>query len=130
VRTVLLALDEKGAPHRFAVMGMGEGKTPEHLARQPFGRIPVIDHGDFQLYETQAIVRYVDAVFPGPRPRPSDARQAARSDQISNIVDWCLFPKATTVIAWQRLMVPMMGGSPTRRRSAPLFPTRAPSSPP
>jgi glutathione S-transferase len=65
VRSVLLELDEKSAPYGLTAMDMGEGKTPKQLARQPFGRIPVIDLADFQLYETQAILRCVDAVFPG-----------------------------------------------------------------
>lgn len=113
VRTVLLALHEKGAPHRLAEMGMGSSRTPEHLARHPFARIPVIDHGDFQLYETQAIVRYLDAVFDGPALRPADPRQAARSDQVSGIVDWYLFPKVSATLGWQRVVVPtLLGGEP------------------
>ncbi len=98
VRSVLLALEEKAAPYRLAAMGIGEGRSPGHLARHPFGRIPVIDHGDFQLYETQAIVRYVDAVFPGPTLRPADPRAAARADQVCGIVDWYLFPQVSATI--------------------------------
>lgn len=113
VRTVLLALHEKGAPHRLAPMGMGEARSPEHLARQPFARIPVIDHDDFQLYETQAIVRYLDAVFDGPSLRPADPRQAARADQVSGIVDWYLFPRVSATIGWQRVIVPtLLNGAP------------------
>ena len=40
----------------------GTLKQPDHMARHPFGRIPVLDHGDFRLYETQAILRYLDRV--------------------------------------------------------------------
>jgi glutathione S-transferase len=110
VRSALLGLEEKGAAYRLAAMGASEGRSPEHLARHPFGRIPVIDHGDFQLYETDAILRYVNAALPGRALRPSDVRAAARCDQICGIVDWYLFPQATVTIAWQRLIVPMMGG--------------------
>jgi glutathione S-transferase len=93
VRAVLLTLDEKGAPYRLARMAMGEHKAPAHLARHPWGRIPVLDHGDFRLYETQAILRYLDAVLPEPQMRPAEPRDAARVDQLMNIVDWYLFRK-------------------------------------
>lgn len=108
LRTALLGLLEKGAPHRVAVMGMGEARSPEHLARHPFARIPVIDHGDFQLYETQAILRYIDAVFDGPPLRPADPRLAARADQVAGIIDWYLFPKVSATIGWQRIVVPRL----------------------
>jgi glutathione S-transferase len=110
VRSALLALEEKGAAYRLAAMGMGDGKSAAHLARHPFGRMPVIEHGDFQLYETDAILRYLDAALPGPALRPTDLRQAARCDQVCGIVDWYLFPQATAIIGWQRIIVPMMGG--------------------
>ena len=66
-------------------MGFGESKTPEHLARHPFGRIPVVDHGDFRLYETQAILRYLDDLYPTPPFQPKDARAKARMNQLVGI---------------------------------------------
>ena len=111
VRAVLMGLREKGADHRLAAMGFGDGKSPTHLARHPFGRIPVMDHGDFQLYETQAILRYLDAVLPGVSLQPSAPKAAARMDQICGITDWYLFPQASATIGFQRLILPMMGGT-------------------
>jgi len=112
VRAVLLTLEEKGAPYRFARMAMGEHKAPAHLARHPWGRIPVLDHGDFRLYETQAILRYLEAVLPEPRMRPAESRGAARVDQLMNIVDWYLFQQVLARIVFQRVLVPMRGGTP------------------
>jgi glutathione S-transferase len=112
VRAVLLTLEEKGAPYHFARMAMGEHKGPAHLARHPWGRIPVLDHGDFRLYETQAILRYLDAVLPEPRMRPAEPRDAARVDQLMNIVDWYLFQQVLAKIVFQRVLVPMRGGTP------------------
>jgi len=65
-RAVLLALEEKGARYRLAPVAPGTLRTPGHLARHPFGRIPVMDHGDFRLYETQAILRYLARAVPSP----------------------------------------------------------------
>ena len=53
----LVALEEKGAADRIAPVGPGTLRAPAHLALHPFGRVPVIEHGAFRLYETQAILR-------------------------------------------------------------------------
>ncbi|KAL8542310.1 hypothetical protein ACS0TY_003250 [Phlomoides rotata] len=36
----------------------GENLTPEYLKLQPFGVVPVIEDGDYKLYESRAIIRY------------------------------------------------------------------------
>jgi glutathione S-transferase len=72
----------------------------------------VLDHGDFRLYETQAILRYLDAVLTEPRMRPAEPRDAARVDQLMNIVDWDLFQQVLAKIVFQRVLVPMRGGTP------------------
>jgi glutathione S-transferase len=58
---------------------------PVHLEQHPFGRVPALKHGDFMLYETNAIAAYVDEVFPGPRLTPDDARKRARMNSGSAI---------------------------------------------
>jgi glutathione S-transferase len=52
-----------------------------------------MDHGDFRLYESQAILRYIDRVFAGTPLTPANPRAAARMDQAMNINDWYLFPR-------------------------------------
>jgi glutathione S-transferase len=66
VRAVQMGLEEKGAAYRLHALGFGESKSPEHLQRHAFGRVPAFEHGDFRLYETQAILRYLDDVIPEP----------------------------------------------------------------
>ena len=87
-RSVLAALEEKGADYRFAPLAPGGSKSPEHLARHPFGRVPVLEQDGFMLYETQAILRYLDRVLPTPALTPSDPKRAARMDQVMNVNDW------------------------------------------
>jgi glutathione S-transferase len=112
LRSALLGLEEKGAKYRFAAMQMGTNKTPEHLERHPFGRIPVLDHGDFRLYETQAILRYLDDIIPSPPLRPSDAEAKARMNQLVGINDCYFFPQVSVPISFQRIVVPMLGRTP------------------
>jgi glutathione S-transferase len=56
-RAVLATLEEKQVPWRLAPLVPGQHRQQPHLSRNPFGRMPAIEHGDFALYETQAIVR-------------------------------------------------------------------------
>jgi glutathione S-transferase len=125
LRSALLGLEEKGAKYHFAAMQFGANKTPEHLARHPFGRIPVLDHGDFRLYETQAILRYLDEIIPSPSLQPKDARARARMNQLVGINDWYLFPQASAPISFQRIVVPMLGRTPDEAMIAAAKPNAA-----
>ncbi|WP_309604984.1 glutathione S-transferase family protein [Phenylobacterium sp.] len=109
VRMPLITCEEKGAPYRLSPMGMGDSRAPAHLARQPFGRIPAMEHGDFQLYEAQAIVRYIDQVCPGRSLTPADARARARMNQVMGIVDWYVMPSISSGLAFNRVIKPMFG---------------------
>lgn len=109
VRAALLALEEKGAPWRLVRLRPGETKGSEHLARHPFGRIPAFEHDGFKLYETQAILRYVDRVAEGLRLTPSDPRAEARMNQIMGITDWYVMPRVSATIVFGRIIGPAFG---------------------
>ena len=106
-RSVMATLEEKGAPFRLARLAP---KSPEHLALHPFGRIPIFEHDGFRLYETQAILRYLDRVLANPPLTPADPRRAARMDQVMNINDWYLFQGVASVIAFHRVVGPRVMG--------------------
>jgi glutathione S-transferase len=109
-RAVLVALEEKGAAYRLVPVAPGTLRTPEHLACHPFGRVPYVEHGDFKLYETAAIVRYVDRVLPEPALTPANPLAAARMDQLMNVNDWYLFQGVANVIGFQRIIRPRLMG--------------------
>jgi glutathione S-transferase len=112
-RSVLTMLEEKGAPYRLAAVALGTFQSAEHLARHPFGRVPVLEHDGFMLYETQAILRYLDRVLPQPSLTPADPKRAARMDQAMNINDWYLFHGVGNVIVFHRVIAPrIMGRAP------------------
>ena len=106
VRAALLTLEEKGAQYEFAAMALGTLKQQPHLSRHPFGRIPVFEHDGWMLYETQAIMRYVDAVAPGPRLQPKQPRAAARMNQLIGITDWYVMPQVSAPITRNRVVAP------------------------
>jgi glutathione S-transferase len=106
VRAALLTLEEKGAEYEFAAMALGTLKQQPHLSRHPFGRIPAFEHDGWMLYETQAIMRYVDAVAPGPRLQPEEPRAAARMNQLIGITDWYVMPQVSAPITRNRVVAP------------------------
>ena len=64
VNIVSLVLTHKDVPYTFHDLETVMGK-PEHLALHPFDRVPILRHDDFTVYETSAIVSYVDEAFAG-----------------------------------------------------------------
>jgi len=111
-RAVLATLVEKEAPHEVVAVPPGSMRKEPHISRHPFGRVPVLEHDGLVLYETQAIVRYVDRAVPGKELTPKDIRTAARMDQIMNINDWYLFQGVNSVIGFQRIVGPRILGLP------------------
>ena len=90
VRTVKMLLAEKGVTDFEQVpvnVLQGEPKSPEHLERHPFGKVPVVDVDGFRVIETPAILRYLDALLPGKTLVPADLKQMARSAMTVSIVD-------------------------------------------
>jgi len=106
VRAALLTLEEKDAEYELAAMALGTLKQEPHLSRHPFGRIPAFEHDGWMLYETQAIMRYVDAVAPGPRLQPEEPRAAARMNQLMGITDWYVMRQVSMPITRNRVVAP------------------------
>jgi glutathione S-transferase len=73
-----IACTEKGVPHALVP---AYPHTPDVNAVHPFGKIPVLRHGDVALCESRAISLYVDRVFDGPSLIPTDPVTAARTEQ-------------------------------------------------
>ena len=110
MRSVLVALEEKHAPYRVEALAPGATRTPDYRRLHPFGRMPVIRHGDYQLYETQAILRYVDAKFAGRALQPREPEAIGRMNQVIGINDWYLFPLVARVIVFERIVGPAIFG--------------------
>lgn len=75
VRKVLLALQESGVPFERIDAGMAFGivNTDDYRAKNPNALVPLLEDGDFALWESNAIVRYVCARY-APALYPQDLR--------------------------------------------------------
>lgn len=61
-RHVIVTMEELGLEYEIDSVNLnaGESKTSEHMERfHPFGLVPVLIDGDFQLFESRAIMRYL-----------------------------------------------------------------------
>ncbi|KYF79637.1 hypothetical protein BE11_04395 [Sorangium cellulosum] len=115
-----IALAEKNVPYELAVVAFGAHRVSPHLDRHPHAKVPVIEHDGFTLYETQAILRYVDQVFPGEPLQPGDPREAARMNQIVGIVDAYFWRAVGPGILYNRLFPESLRGGPPRWRGGEL----------
>jgi len=65
--------------------------APEVSAIHPLGKMPVLRHGNFVLFESKAIATYLDRSFPGPLLIPADPRLAGLTEQwvsfVNTVVD-------------------------------------------
>ena len=111
LRTARLALEEKGQAYTLSEVDIFKPLPEEHLKRHPFGKIPVLDHDGFQLYETGAITRYVDEAFPGPSLQPGTPRERARMMQVMGVLDSYGYGPGVQQLFVQRAVQPALGGA-------------------
>jgi glutathione S-transferase len=91
VQRPLLAARAKG--HDLPLEDFPGGiKSDAYRALTPTARMPLLVDGDFALPESQPIADYLDAVLPGPRLVPADARDAARMRLIIRLADLNIVP--------------------------------------
>ena len=100
LRAVLMTCEEKGLGYRTGWDLDFEG--PEHLALHPFGKVPILQQGDFRLFETNAICRYLDEAFDGPALQPADVRDRAKMNQWISVIDAYVYPRVVTQLVGPR----------------------------
>jgi glutathione S-transferase len=83
-RVVRMVCEEKGIDYLLTEALLG---APEIFAIHPFGKMPVLRHGDIELFESKAIATYLDRSFPGPSLFPSDPLAGALTEQWVSLVN-------------------------------------------
>ena len=108
VRTCRMACMEKGVPYELDPLAP---QSPEQKAKQPWGSVPAMTHGDVRMYESLAICNYIDHAFDGPPLQPADPLANARCWQWTSVFIQYLYRPAIDIVL-QRLVVPAQGGEP------------------
>ncbi len=114
---------EKGVPYKH-VQAMPH--TPEVDTIHPFGKVPVMRHGDVTLCKSRAICRYIDSVFDGPSLMPRDPVTAAQVEQWVSIVCTTLDPLWIRQYYAAYVLTARAGREPDRARIDETIPKMAP----
>jgi glutathione S-transferase len=105
-RRVHMALIEKSIPFDAVVVDMAARKhrSPEYLAVNPYGRVPALEEDAFVLYESTAILNYLEATHPAPALVPGDARGRAWVDMHMKLCDLQMTRQTGTIIFPKRFL--------------------------
>ena len=106
VRSARMVCHEKGVRYDLRPL---ELKSEAHLALHPFGKVPVLQHGDLTLYETSAIVLYLDEAYPSPPLQPLDPASRALMHQWISSVNGYYYPWIVYHLVHERLVFPALG---------------------
>src|SRR4051794_3009472 len=117
---VCMVCEEKGIEYELTERPL---RAPEIMAIHPLGKMPVLRHGEVELFESKAIATYLDRSFPGPQVFPSDTRGAALTEQwvsfVNTVIDRSFI--RTYVFAYIAPKSPAAG--PDREAIAAVMPT-------
>lgn len=115
VRTVRLLLEEKGLTYdlRDVSFVTGENKTEAFGLLHPYNKMPVLEDGDFKLYETIAIVNYIERAYPqGNSFRPTDVKAQANMERLINAYSSYMFGPMIGKVVWERVVEPLKNNQP------------------
>jgi glutathione S-transferase len=113
-RIARLVLLSKTVEHSRIEVDPFAGLPEAYLRLHPFGRVPVLTHGAFRLFETGAITRYVDRAFEGPSLQPEDAPALARMDQVISVIDSYAYRPLVRQVSSHAFFRPLFGERSSR----------------
>lgn len=105
-RRVLIACREKRIPYEPVIVDMVARKHREqpYLSLNPYGRVPTLEEDGFVLYESTAILGYLEATHPKPPLVPADPRQRALVEMHMKLCDLQLTRQAGTIVFPKRFL--------------------------
>lgn len=111
VRTIRMLLHEKGVDYEQVPVDItaGENRTAEHRSRHPFDKIPTLQAGDVNLFESQAIAELIEARHPVPPMIPADAVHRAKMRQWISVIENYSYSQIIGTLVRQRVVNPMVG---------------------
>lgn len=105
-RRVLIAFAEKQIAHELVVVDMAARRHREqpYLSLNPYGRVPTLEEDGFVLFESTAILDYLEATRPSPPLVPADARARALVDMHMKLCDIQFTRHAGTIVFPKRFL--------------------------
>ena len=105
-RRVRIALIEKNIPAELVEVDMiaRAHRGPAYLALNPYGRVPTLEEDGFVLYESTAILDYLEATHPTPPLVPADARGRALVSMHMKLCDIQMARQTGTIIFPKRFL--------------------------
>ncbi len=105
-RRVLIVLAEKQIPHELSIVDMPARRHREqpYLSLNPYGRVPTLQEDEFVLFESTAILNYLEATHPTPPLAPADSRGRALVNMHMKLCDLQLTRHAGTIIFPKRFL--------------------------
>lgn len=124
VRAVRLALEEKGLDYRLEEIDIfaPESLPAGYARRHPFGKIPAFEHEGLSLYESDAILRYIEERFPQPALLPDAIETRARANQLLAILNNYAYRTLVWDIYVERCVLPQEGGAADEAKIAAALP--------
>ena len=91
---VMLTLEAKGLQYQSTLLefSKGEHKSASYLQLNPRGKVPTLKDGDYALYESLAIMAYLERKFPQP---PLLGMTPAETGMIWRFISECDYPKSS-----------------------------------
>jgi glutathione S-transferase len=105
-RRVRIALLEKKIPHEIVEVDMAakQHRSPEYLKLNPYGRVPTLEEDGFVLYESTAILEYLELTRPDEPLLPPDPRGRALAAMHVKLCDIQVARQTSTIIFPKRFL--------------------------
>jgi glutathione S-transferase len=115
-----MVCEEKGIDYTLTERMLG---APELFAIHPLGKMPVLRHGQIELFESKAIATYLDRSFPEPHVFPSDPRLAALTEQWVSLVNTVIDRTLIRTYLLAHIAPKTADGKPDRAAIDAIMPT-------
>ncbi len=118
-RAACMVCEEKGIEYTLTERAL---HAPEIRAIHPFGKMPVLRHGEVALFESKAIATYLDRSFPAPFVFPSDPHHAALTEQWVSLVNTVMDPTLIRTYLYAYIATKTADGEPDRAAIETVMP--------
>ena len=118
-RAACMVCEEKGIEYVLTEKPL---HAPEIFAIHPFGKMPVLRHGDVELFESKAIATYLDRIFPAPFVFPSDPRLCALTEQWVSLVNTLMDRTLIRTYLFAYIAPKTADGAPNREAIEAIMP--------